>query len=131
VRFLGWSGVEHPWETEGSSTVYSEGSDCSDADDSLSQAILSGVKAENQTKVTGEGGGDAKRGQVGNGIKVVITTSKDGTTTTTLETSANARLGNGVEIVTKTVVHGDAVTTVTTTALIPLAVSSLKRTTGD
>jgi hypothetical protein len=57
--------------------------------------------------------------------------SKDGTTTTTLEASANARLENGVEIVTKTVVGGDAVTTVTTTALIPLAVSSLKRTTGD
>lgn len=130
VRFLGWSGVEHRWETEGSSTVCSEGSDCSGADDSLRQAILSGVTGKNQA-VAGEGSDGTKRGQDGNGIKVVITTSKDGTTTTTLEASANARLENGVEIVTKTVVGGDAVTTVTTTALIPLAVSALKRTTGD
>jgi hypothetical protein len=96
----------------------------------LREAIPSGVTAKNQTEAR-EGSDGTKRGQDGNGIKVAITTSKGRTTTTTLEASANARLEKRVEIVTKTYVRGDAVTTVTTTALIPLAVSSLKRTTGD
>jgi hypothetical protein len=97
VRFLGWPGVEHPWGTEGSSTVCSEEPDCSDSDDSLRQAILSGVTAKNQTAAR-EGSDGTKRGQDVNGIKVAITTSKGRTTATTLEASANARLENGVEI---------------------------------
>jgi hypothetical protein len=130
VKFLGWSGVDNPWETEASSTICSEGSDCSDTDEPLRQAILSRVASKNHITDSEEGSAGIKRGELGNGIKVTISTSKDGTTTTTLQVSANARLENGVEIVTKTVVRGDEVTTVTTTTLIPLAVRSVTTTTG-
>jgi hypothetical protein len=134
VRFLGWAGVESPWETEGSSTVCSECSDCSDSDGSFGQTKPSDVPAEDPTMVAGEGTeGVEKKCEVGNcdGIKVVIITSKDGTTTTTLEAGPHTKRESGVEIVSKTVVRGAEVTTITTTTLLPLAVTNSKTVAGD
>jgi hypothetical protein len=134
VRFLGWAGVENPWETEASSTVCSECSDCSDSDGSFGQTKPSDVPAEDPTMVSEEGTEGAERKwEVRNceGIKVVITTLKDGTTITTLETGPHTELENGVEIVTKTVVCGTEVTTITTTTLLPLAAMNSKNVTGD
>jgi hypothetical protein len=130
VRFLGWAGVENPWETEASSTVCSECSDCSDSDGSFGQTKPSDVPAEDPTMVAEEGTEGAERKwEVRNceGIKVVITTLKDGTTITTLETGPHTELENGVEIVTKTVVCGTEVTTITTTTLLPLAAMNSKK----
>ncbi len=116
-------------EGEGSSTMYEEGSEYSDSD-SLGCVRPANVRGEHEEMDRGEGkeGCDRKveRGMT-EGIKVVITTSKDGTTTTVLETGPNADLGNGVEIVTKTIVLGDEVTTVTTTTLIPLTLKAASR----
>ncbi|KAE9368701.1 hypothetical protein N431DRAFT_428462 [Stipitochalara longipes BDJ] len=123
VRFVGWAGIENPWETEGSSTACSEGSDCSDDNESSGSTKRSSIPSESQQTRIGEatGNGDRKRELGGyDGMKVVITTSKNGMTTTVLEPGPNTDLGNGIEIVTKTVVRGDEVTTVTTTTLIPL-----------
>jgi hypothetical protein len=134
VRFLGWAGVENPWETEASSTVCSEGSDCSDSDGSFGQTKSFDVPAEDSTMVAGEGTeGVERKWEVGNyeGIKVVITTSKDGKTTTTLKAGPHAKLEKDVEIVTKTVVRGNEVTTITTTTLIPLAGMNSKSVAGD
>ncbi len=129
VRFVGWAGVENPWEMEGSSTACSEEGDCSDEYAAPGLMKRHGNSSENQLtrneEVTGD---DVGKGELGgrDGIKVVITTSKDGMTTTVLEAGPNAKLGDGVEIVTKTVVRGEEVTTVTTTMLIPLSDVNLR-----
>jgi hypothetical protein len=123
VRLLGWAGLENPWETETSSTVCSGGSDCSDADECVGRSKQPDGENENQT--VGKGGG-IEEGGIGEieGIKVVITTSKDGTTTTILSAEPHKTPRNGVEIVTKTVIRGNEVMTLTTTTLIPLALKT-------
>jgi hypothetical protein len=81
----------------------------------------------NENQIEGEAGGieeDNGNGTI-KGIEVVITTSKDGTTTTILSAEPNTNPRNVVEIVTKTVIRGDMMKTLITTALVPLALRTV------
>jgi hypothetical protein len=81
----------------------------------------------NENQIEGEAGGieeDNGNGTI-KGIEVVITTSKDVTTTTILSAEPNTNPRNVVEIVTKTVIRGDMMKTLITTALVPLALRTV------
>jgi hypothetical protein len=110
--------------TQTSSTACSEGSACSNAEHVGQRKRPDGG---NENQIEGEAGGieeDNANGTI-EGLKVVITTSKDGTTTTILSTKPKTKPRNVVEIATKTDIRGDEVMTLTTTTPIPLALRTV------
>jgi hypothetical protein len=124
MRILGWATEEEV--SSCSSTACSDNSESehiSDAEDNDPTRPLDLSSQRQEAEAEDKENGTREFLAV-EGISIVVTTSRNGKTTTVIEAAQNANVGHGVEIVTKTVICGDEVTTVTTTSLLPLAKTS-------